>query len=65
MIKVILKAKIQRTPSGKLLGVCLSIPSKYLENIADKEYVNVEITLHKDNTDMKMTASDEPIEVDE
>ena len=60
------RAKIQRDPSGKLLGVCLSIPSEYLKNIADKEYVTMEIQAYQGHTTIEMTASDEAIEeVDE
>lgn len=54
------RAKIQRDPSGKILGVCASIPSEYLDGIGDKEYVNMTITMHEHHTDIRMVAADEP-----
>lgn len=56
------KAKIQRTASGKPLGVCISVSSEHLKHIADREYVNIEIVPHDENTEIRITASDEVCE---
>ncbi len=59
------KVKIQRDPSGRILGACVAIPSEHLKHLADREYVNVKIMVHENNLEATILSSDEPIVAEE
>lgn len=59
------KVKIQRDPSGKILGACVAIPAEHLKNLADREYVNVKVMVHDGRLEATILSSDEPIIAEE
>ena len=59
------EVKIQRDPSGRILGACVAIPAEHLKHFKDREYINVKIMVNKGHTDITVLSSDEPIVAEE
>jgi hypothetical protein len=45
---------VQRTATGKLLGLCIAIPAESVEDYADKETIKFEITTVEDGFMLKV-----------